>query len=80
MYEWKSIKEDGLPPIGNTLILTVFDHCRGRKELRYPVYYLQNPYGYGYGFYLSGCEPLLPDISEVLAWMPMPSVWDGEID
>ena len=77
--KWHDIK-DGLPPLGSVLIVTVFDHCRGRRELRYPVYYQQNPYSSGYGFYLGGCEPLISDVSEVLAWMPMPDVWDGEID
>ena len=77
--EWKDIK-DGLPPLGSVLIVTVLDHCRGRKELRYPVYYLQNPYSDGYCFYINGCDPLMPEISEVLAWMPMPNVWDGEYE
>ena len=41
--EWFSLKEDGLPKLGQAVIVTVFDHCRNRKELRYPVYYLRNP-------------------------------------
>ena len=78
--EWFSLKEDELPKLGQAVIVTVFDHCRNRKELRYPVYYMRNPYADGYCFYISGCEPLIPEVSEVLAWMPMPNVWDGEYE
>jgi DNA-directed RNA polymerase subunit RPC12/RpoP len=77
MSEWKDIKE-GPPPVGKVLIVTVYDHCRRRDELRYPVYYQQKTYEDGYGFYTFGCEYLVPEVSEVIAWMPMPNVWDGE--
>ena len=36
MMEWKSIKEQK-PPIGEALIVTIYDGCRNRRELRYPV-------------------------------------------
>jgi hypothetical protein len=70
----------GLPPIGEVLIVTIFDSFRQRNELRYPVYYRKSYYSDGYGFYQYGVEEniLLPEFSEVLAWMPIPKMWKGE--
>lgn len=76
MSNWVDLKDEQ-PPIGSVLIVTVYDHCRGQKELRYPVYYMEKTYSSGYAFYNHGCEILLAEVSEVLAWMPMPTVWDG---
>lgn len=79
MSEWKSIKEDGLPKVGDCLIVTIFDHCRNRRELRYPVYYLQHTYYDGYGFYFGDTSNLLmPEYSEVLAWQNIPDIYGGE--
>lgn len=78
--DWISIKKC-LPAIGQCLIVTVYDHIRNRRELRYPVFYRQNTYSGGYGFYMYGADEyvLLPEISEVIAWIHMPNVYDGEI-
>lgn len=81
MMEWKSIKEQK-PPIGEALIVTVYDGCRNRRELRYPVTYRKSYYNNGFGFYQYGVEEnyLMPEYSEVLAWMRIPSTYEGEID
>ena len=40
--DWKSIEKDGLPPVGSCLIVTIKNHgYGGRRELRYPVHYLE---------------------------------------
>lgn len=76
---WKSIKDDGLPPVGSCLIVTIKNHgYGGRRELRYPVHYLEKNYAPGYAFYMNGTDILLPDYSEVLAWMPIPMPYEGE--
>lgn len=71
--------DDGLPPLGTTLIVTIQDTLRQRRELRYPVYYRQSYYGNGYGFYQYGVEEhiLLPEFSEVIAWTPLPEPYEG---
>lgn len=77
MNEWIALNEKK-PPLGICLICTVKDHIRNRLELRYPVYYMQMPYTDGYGFSFGEIgNVLLPDVSEVIAWMPMPSTYDG---
>lgn len=79
--KWIPITE-GPPPTGEVLIVTIFDTLRQRKELRYPVSYRKSYYSDNYGFYQYGIEEniLLPEFSEVLAWMPIPKMWDGERD
>ena len=54
---WKSIKDDGLPPV---------------------VHYLEKNYAPGYAFYMNGTDILLPEYSEVVAWMPIPMPYEGE--
>lgn len=71
--EWIPIKEK-LPPLGMCIIVTIKNHIEcGKSELRYPVYYMEKPCDGGYAFY---CEDtgniLLPEYSEVTAWMQMP--------
>lgn len=78
-YTWKSIK-DGLPPVGTPLIVTIIDSLKGRRELRYPVYYQQSIYCDNYGFYVNGTDVLLPEYSEVIAYMELPNVYDGEVE
>lgn len=77
--QWKSIKEC-LPPVGMALIVTIDDSIRCRRELRYPVYYRQSFYGGDYGFYHFADEGsiLLPEYSKVLAWMPLPPIYEEE--
>ena len=51
MEEWKTIEKDGLPPVGSCLIVTIKNHgYGGRRELRYPVHYLEKNYAPGYAF------------------------------
>ena len=74
--KWKPIR-DSKPPIGECIIVTVKDHIRNQLELRYPVYYMEKTYERGYAFYFGDTSnPLLPDISEVIAWMPMPMPYE----
>lgn len=73
---WIPITEDK-PRLGECVIVSVKDHIRRRMELRYPVYYMENAYASGFGFYF-GDSILLPDVSEVVAWMPMPKPYDEE--
>ncbi|MEK4700385.1 hypothetical protein MKX47_21285 [Solibacillus sp. FSL R7-0668] len=78
MNDWTPINEKS-PPLGECIICTVQDHIRGRLELRYPVYYIQMPYAEGYAFHFGEIgNILLPDVSEVLAWMPMPTVYQND--
>lgn len=73
---WIPVREK-LPPLGACIICTVRDHYRNQFELRYPVYYLQKTYENGYAFYFGDTNnPLLPDISEVIAWMPLPEPYE----
>lgn len=75
---WKSIKDDGLPPVGSCLIVTIKNHgYGGRRELRYPVHYLEKNYAPGYAFYMNSTDILLPEYSEVVAWMPIPMPYEG---
>ena len=79
MKEWKTIEKDGLPPVGSCLIVTIKNHgYGGRRELRYPVYYMEKYYAPGYAFYMNGTNILLQDYSEVIAWMPIPMPYDEE--
>lgn len=79
--EWRTIKKDGTPPVGACLIVTIKNHgYGGRRELRYPVYYLERTYEPGYGFYFGDLSnTFLPEYSEVVAWMPMPRQYEGEV-
>ena len=73
------IKDDGLPPVGSCLIVTIKNHgYGGRRELRYPVHYLEKNYAPGYAFYMNGTDILLPEYSEVVAWMHIPMPYEGE--
>lgn len=74
--KWIPINEK-LPPLGECIFTTVKDHIRRRMELRYPVYYLKHPDREGYGFYLGDINSvLLPDVSEIIAWMPIPKPYE----
>lgn len=76
--KWTPINNNK-PPLGTALIVTVKNRlCGGKRELRYPVTYMEKYYENGYGFYMNGTEILLPDYSEVIAWKPLPEPWEGE--
>lgn len=73
--EWISI-DDRLPTLGTWNIVTIKNHLKGgRRELRYPVTYMEKIYDVGYGFYKNGVDILLPEYSEVIAWQPLPEPW-----
>lgn len=77
-FKWIPITEK-LPPIGACIIVTVKDHYRHQLELRYPVWYMKKPYERGYAFYFGDMNNiLLPDISEVIAWMPIPNPYEAD--
>ncbi len=76
--KWTPITE-GLPPLGTKVIVTVIDHYSRKLELRYPVYYMEHGYREGFGFYF-GDSQLLKDVSEVVAWMPMPKPYNITYD
>lgn len=76
--EWISI-DDRLPTLGTWNIVTIKNHLMGgRKELRYPVIYMEKMYDVGYGFYENGTDILMPEYSEITAWQPLPEPWEGE--
>ena len=73
---FNDICEIGLPPVGKPLIVTVKDNLQGRpNELRYPVYYEKDSMKCGYHWswrYGDFAYELVPDVSEVIAWQPLP--------
>ncbi len=74
--KWIPIIEK-LPPVGDCIIVTVKEHYRKRLELRYPVWYMESIYTTGYNFYFGEIgNVLMPEISEVIAWMPMPNPYE----
>lgn len=79
---WKTIKDDGMPPIGKCLIVTIRNNLAGgKRELRYPVYYMESPTEPGYSFFCGGTDNvLMKEYSEVIAWTPMPEPFDGEVE
>lgn len=73
---WTPISEK-LPPMGTCIIVTVKDHFKNQLELRYPVWYMEKVYEQGHAFYFGEIgNILLPDISEIIAWMPMPKPYE----
>ena len=78
MTEFKRIK-DGLPPVGTPLIVKTFNKINLRHEIKYPVYYVKEPYENEYALYFfPACEgicKLLPEYSEVMYWT---TLVDGE--
>jgi hypothetical protein len=79
--KWIPITEK-LPTPGSCVIVTIYDSFRNRRELRYPVTYRESYYTDSYGFYQYGTEEnyLMPEYSEVIAWMPIPDVYDGDLE
>ena len=73
---FNDIVEIGLPPVGKPLIVTIKDNLQGRpNELRYPVYYEKDSMKGGYHWswrYGDFAYELVPDVSEVIAWQPLP--------
>lgn len=81
MNKWIPINKK-TPPEGAVLIVTMHDTLKQRRELRYPVYYRQSYYSNSYGFYGYGIESekLIADFSKVIAWMPIPNPYEGEME
>lgn len=74
--KWIPISK-GLPSVGSCIIVTVKEHYKKQLELRYPVWYMEKIYDQGYAFYFGEIgNILMPDISEVIAWMPMPTPYE----
>ena len=71
MIEFKKIKE-GLPPVGIPLVVKTFSKIEQKYEIKYPVYYIKEPYSNEYAWYFfPACEgicKLLPEYSEVMYW------------
>lgn len=80
--KWNDIKEKGLPPVGQPLIVTIKDTLQGKpNELRYPVYYEKNSMKGGYRWnwrFGDFAYDLLPDVSEVVAWCEFPNIYESE--
>lgn len=78
---WNDINEVGLPPVGQPLIVTIKDNLEGKKnELRYPVYYEKNSMKGNYSWswrFGDFAYNLLPEVSEVIAWQPLPEAYKG---
>lgn len=84
MNGWKDIIENGLPPIGVPLIVTVKENLQGMpNQLRYPVYYMKGTTKDGFAwkwFYGDMVYDLLPEVSEVLAWMELPEIYKEDVE
>ena len=82
-YEWKVIAVDGLPPIGQPLIVTVKDNFMGlSNQLRYPVYYGKDAITdrYSWKWILEDrVNELVPEVSEVIAWKLLPEPCIGSL-
>lgn len=84
MKYWNEIAENGLPQVGIPLIVTVKDNLQGLpNQLRYPVYYvkdtMKNKYCWKWIFGDMAYD-LLPEASEVVAWMNMPEIFERDSD
>ena len=81
---FNDIVEIGLPPVGKPLIVTVKDNLQGRpNELRYPVYYEKDSMKGGYHWswrYGDFAYELVPDVSEVIAWQPLPQPYQPKVE
>lgn len=76
MNDWNVLIKKGLPPIGKPLIVTIKDNLQGMpNQLRYPVYYVKDTMKNRYSWkwiYGDLVYDLLPEVSEVIAWIEMP--------
>lgn len=79
--EWNKI-ENGLPPIGKPLIVTIKDNLQGvPNQLRYPVYYVKDTMKDQYAWkWIFGdmIYDLVSDVSEVIAWVEIPKIYESE--
>lgn len=80
MIEYQHIN-DGLPPVGTPLIVKTFSQIDQKEEIKYPVYYVKEPYSNKYAWYFfPACEgicKLLPEYSLVMGWA---TLVDGETE
>lgn len=80
MKEWTPI-EQGLPPMGVALFVTIYDKLNFTSKVLYPVYYIDTPYNMGFGFAFEQFENKLnPDYNEVKAWMIPPKPYEFTVD
>lgn len=80
MDGWHTIAKEGLPPVGEALIVTIKDLLEGKaNELRYPVYYekdsMKSSYHWSWRFG-DFAYNLMPEVSKVLAWQKLPQPYD----
>ena len=80
--DWKTIKDDGLPPCGVPLLVTIDRGNTGgpRFVVIGPVYYMKASFGGHWGFFERGNEEhqIGPDYCKVTAWHEWPEPWEGE--
>lgn len=71
------------PPIGIPLVVTIKDNLgHNPNELRYPVYYEKDHIRQGYSWnwrYGDFNYQLMPEVSEVVAYMELPKVYESEV-
>ena len=79
-FQWNVISENGFPPIGKPLIVTIKDNLQGKSnELRYPVYYEKDSMKGGYHWswrFGDFAYELIPDVSEVIAFIELPIAYE----
>lgn len=72
---WTDI-EDGLPPVGVPLIVTVDDIKEGRRTVMCPVMYRKSFRCEKYGFYDAYGSYLEPEWFPTIAWIEIPSPYE----
>lgn len=81
MNNWTSINE-ALPKTGIPLIVTVQGispiNLKKERKIKSYIFYIGKPTGDGYAFYDTTEGYLEPTKEEVLAWMEMPRIYEGE--
>ena len=71
--EWRKLY-DGLPPVGQLLVVKIFDKSRNTLEFRQPVIYRKSIFDNNYGFYMFGIgENSKLENGSVLEWSLMPT-------
>ena len=73
--EWTKVwhlMKDGLPALGVPLSVECYDSVNNKLSVKYPVYYIKDPYDLSYKWVffpaMEGLCVLLPEYSEVKKW------------